>query len=114
MLSADGIKRLIDIYGGRAARIVALCEDEPGLARTLDEERRVVAAEVSFAMRDEFAQTLCDIVFRRMMIGFDADQGRGHYEDIAALAAAEAGWSPEQTRQQLDELEEYAESLRVG
>ena len=74
----------------------------------------MLAAEVCFAMREEFAITLSDIVFRRMMIGLDADQARSHYEDIAALAAAEAGWSPEQSRQPLEELEEYAESLRVG
>ena len=114
LLSPDGVERLIDVYGGRAARIVSLCESEPSLARPLDEERRMLAAEVRFAMREEFAQTLSDIVFRRMMIGLDADQARNHYEDIAALAAAEAGWSQEQTRQQLEELEEYAESLRVG
>ena len=74
----------------------------------------MLAAEVRFVMREEFALALSDIVFRRMMIGLDADQARDCYEEIAALAADEAGWSPEQTRQQLEELEEYAESLRVG
>ena len=64
-------------------------------------------------MREEFALTLEDIVFRRTMIGFDADQGRALYNDIAAIAAAEAGWSSEQKAQQLNELAEYAESLRV-
>lgn len=112
-LSPEGVNRLIDVYGGRASGIAALGETEPELARTLDGAGRILAAEVPFAIREEFAQTLTDIVFRRMMIGFDADQAREHYEDIAALAAAEAGWSPEQTRRQLDELEEYAESLQV-
>jgi hypothetical protein len=48
------------------------------------------------------------------MIGLDADQGRPLYDEIAALAAAEADWSPEQTTQQLNDLNEYARSLRVG
>jgi glycerol-3-phosphate dehydrogenase len=69
---------------------------------------------VIFALRDEFARTLEDIVFRRMMIGFDADQGRPMYDEITALAAAEAGWSREQTMQQLKDLNGYADSLRVG
>ena len=114
LLSPDGAQRLIDVYGGRAARIVSLCKSEPALARSIGEGGRILAAEVSFVLREEFAQTLSDIVFRRMMIGLDADQARACYEEIAALAAAEAGWSPEQTRQQLEELEAYAESLRVG
>ena len=114
LLSPEGVQRLIDVYGGRSARIVSLCESEPSLARPLGEGGRMLAAEVRFVMREEFALTLSDIVFRRMMIGLDADQARDCYEEIAALAADEAGWSPEQTRQQLEELEEYAESLRVG
>jgi hypothetical protein len=35
------------------------------------------------------------------------------YEDIATLAAAEAGWTPKQQEQQLAESQSYAESLRV-
>ena len=114
LLSPEGVDRLVAVYGGRATEVAALCASDPALARTLDERRRMLAAEVPFAMRVEFAQSLSDIVFRRMMVGFDADQARGHYEEIAALAAAEAGWGPQQTKQQLDELEGYAESLRVG
>jgi glycerol-3-phosphate dehydrogenase len=114
LLSPAGVNRMIDVYGGRASALVALCEGEPGLARTLGEGRRILAAEVVLAFREEFAQTLSDIVFRRMMIGFDADQARNLYQEIAAIAAAEAGWSPSHTKQQLEDLDEYAESLRVG
>ena len=111
LLSDAGVDRLLGIYGGRAAAIVDLCTGE--LAQTLGEDGRVLAAEVVFVMREEFALTLEDIVFRRTMIGFDPDQGRTTYKEIAAIAAAEAGWSPEQKARQVDELAEYAESLRV-
>jgi glycerol-3-phosphate dehydrogenase len=110
-LSSAGVDRLLGIYGGRAAAIADLSTGE--LAHTLDQDGRVLAAEVVFAMREEFALTLEDIIFRRAMIGFDADQGRALYNDIAAIAAAEAGWSSEQKAQQLNGLTEYAESLRV-
>ena len=113
-LSVEGVDRLVSIYGGRAAAVAELCSQNPGLLRALDGGGRVLAAEVVFALRDEFARTLEDIVFRRMMIGFDADQGRLMYDEIAALAADEAGWSPEQTTQQLEILNGYAQSLRVG
>jgi len=111
-LSEAGVERLLSVYGGRASAIVDLCAGE--LARTLDVDGRVLAAEVVFVMREEFALTLEDIVFRRMMIGLDPDQGQSMYTDIMAIAAAEAGWSPERQAQQLGELEDYAESLRVG
>lgn len=110
-LGDAGVNRLLGVYGGRAAAIADLCTGE--FAHTLDKDGRVLAAEVVFAMREEFALTLEDVVFRRMMIGFDADQGRALYDEIAAIAAAEAGWGSAQKTQQLDQLAEYAESLRV-
>ena len=113
-LSAAGIERLLHIYGGRAAAIAELASTDSRLAATVGGENRVLAAEVVFALREEFAVTLTDIVFRRMMIGFDADQGSKMYPQVAAIAAREAGWSPEQQAQQLDGLTQYARSLRVG
>ena len=114
ILSDAGIERLLGVYGGRAAAVADLCVDDPQLARTLDTENMTLASEVPFAIQAEFAMTLEDIVFRRMMIGFDADQGRTIYKEIAALAAAESGWDPDTETQQLEQLVEYADSLRVG
>ena len=114
VLSEAGVERLLRVYGGRAAAVAELAAADSGLAKALETDGRVLAAEVVFALREEFALTLTDILFRRMMIGFDADQGRSLYAAIADIAAAEAGWTPEQKMQQLDALTEYAESLRVG
>ena len=114
LLSAEGLERMLAVYGGRASGVAELCASETHLARTIDKDRTVLAAEVVFAIRTELAQTLEDIVFRRLMCGFNADQGRTLCEDVAALAAAEAGWSPKTVAQQLRQLGEYAASLRVG
>jgi glycerol-3-phosphate dehydrogenase len=113
ILSEAGMRRMLAIYGGRAAAIAALALEEPALARALDDRQRVLAAEVVFVLRQEFALTLDDIVFRRLMIGLDEDQGRPLYGDIAAIAAAETGWSAEKTASMLDQLNEYAGSLLV-
>jgi glycerol-3-phosphate dehydrogenase len=113
LLAPEGVERMLDVYGGRALGICALCEDEPGLARTLGDDRRVLAAEVVFAIREEFATTLEDVVFRRLMIGLDADQGRLLYPAIAELAAAELGWSADDATRQLDALTAYSDSFTV-
>ncbi len=113
VLSDAGVSRLLSIYGGRATAICDICDSNQSLARAIDEQGRVLGAEVVFALREEFARTLADVVFRRMMIGLDADQGRPLYETIADIAAGETGWSKEQRARQLDELRAFSDSWRV-
>lgn len=113
-LSQNGVERLLRIYGGRASQITALTAEEPHLAHTVDDEGSVLAAEVVFALRHEFAVNLTDIVHRRLMTGLSADQGLGISEEIAAIAARESNWSKSEKEQQLTELGKYNARLRVN
>jgi glycerol-3-phosphate dehydrogenase len=112
-LSPDGVERLLAIYGGRAAAIVSKAGEDSELLRCIDTEGTVLAAEVSFAINEEFARTLADIVFRRLMLGLRADQGRTLYEEIATLAAAACSWDDHRRNKELDALRAFSESFRV-
>lgn len=114
LLSEAGIGRLLSIYGGRSADICALLEKETRLARTIDSSDSVLAAEVVFAIREEFAKTLEDIVFRRCMLGLDSDQGRPLYAAIADIAADELHWDAGEKTRQMRDLLQYSDSLRVS
>ena len=113
-LSSAGRERIRRVYGSRAGRIAELATDEPELDRALDDAGRVSAAEIVFVIRNERPRMLVDIVFRRTMLGLDADQARPLYEQVAAIAAAEWNWSADELSQQLAALERYGESLRPG
>ncbi len=113
-LSDRGVSRLLSIYGGRATEICELCDTNESLAIDIDGCGRVLAAEVVFALREEFARTLADIVFRRSMVGLDPDQGRPMYETIADIAASERGWTTEQRALQLDGLRAASAAWRVA
>jgi glycerol-3-phosphate dehydrogenase len=108
-----GAERLLSIYGGRATNIIELAASETTPQKALDPEGQYLAAEVVFAIREEFAVTLSDIVFRRTMAGFAPDQGRSLYNAIAALAASELKWSADELQRQLDDVIVYADSLKV-
>ena len=114
LVSETGIVRLLAIYGGRVSEICALMREEESLAKTIDAEDTVLAAEIAFAIREEFAQTLSDIVYRRSMIGLDADQGRPLYATIADIAATEFDWDSAERSRQLGTLVAYSDSLRVA
>ena len=110
-LSGHGVERLMSIYGGRAIGLVELAKSEPSLLETIDTRQSVLAAEVVFAIREEMARTLCDIVHRRLMVGLSADQGRGLHTTLATIAANEVGWSDERRAAELDSLIEFSNSF---
>ncbi len=113
-LGSDGRERLLAVYGGRASALLDGIEQGKWPAGTLADAGRVLEAEVAFAFERELARDLSDLVHRRMMIGFDADQGRPNYEEIADLAAACNGWGGERRDRELLRLVRYADSFRVA
>lgn len=106
-LSDAGRERLVSIYGGRAASIVELAQSRPDWQAVLGTLRNILAAEAVFAVREELAVTLVDIVHRRMMTGLDADQGEETANEIAGLAAGELGWNDAERKRQLQQLKQY-------
>lgn len=114
LVTARGTERLLSIYGGRAAAIVELAIADNALATSLDADGHYLAAEVVFVIREEFATMLTDIVFRRMMIGLDANQGRPLYDALASVAASELEWSSGALQSEMQALIDYADSLRVS
>ena len=113
-LSAAGVERLLGIYGGRALDVLELGQETAGGPQTLDAAATVLAAEVAFAIREEMAVTLTDIVHRRLMLGLDADQGRALYAPIAELAAVEFGWDAQKSAAEVQALIAYSDSFRVS
>ena len=110
-LSPACVTRLLGIYGSRAVDIVALQTAESTDAY-LDAERTVLAAEVSFAIRQEFAVGLVDIIHRRMMVGLNRDQGLSMADAIASIAADVAGWDKAERERQLQALHTYSERFK--
>jgi len=94
-LPASVAERLLRVYGTRAAGVAAIAAADPALAEVIDQETSAVAAEVVFAVRDEMAATLADVVARRSMLGLSADLGVGALDAVASVAEKYAGWSAE-------------------
>jgi glycerol-3-phosphate dehydrogenase len=94
-LPAPAAERLLRVYGTRAAGVAAIAAVDPALAEVIDQETGAVAAEVVFAVRDEMAATLADVVARRSMLGLSADLGVGTLDAVASVAEKHAGWSAE-------------------
>jgi glycerol-3-phosphate dehydrogenase len=70
---------------------------------TLDEseDMEILQAEVRYALREEMAQRLSDVVFRRTEIGTAGYPGDKPLEVCADILSQELGWNARQTQQEL-------------
>ncbi|MER5325787.1 glycerol-3-phosphate dehydrogenase/oxidase [Streptosporangium roseum] len=102
-------RRLLDIYGVRARRVLEIAATDASLAEIVDEESGALAAEVVLAVRDEGAVTLGDILLRRTLVGLGPDMGLDAAAACADVAVRHLGWDDERARA---ELAGYGAELR--
>jgi glycerol-3-phosphate dehydrogenase len=108
-LSPGAARRLLGLYGVRAARIEELICADPSLGAPLPSHKDTVGAEVVLAVREEFARTLIDIVARRMLLSWCDDAGLKAIEAVAEIAARELQWDEQRVHQ---EIEAYRQWIR--
>lgn len=102
-------ERLFRVYGVRATAILRLAEEEPDLWQPLGKDNDAVQAEVLYAVQEEMAQTLADILLRRTMLGLNRDTGVG--TDVAAARVAQRylGWDETRAKDEVAAYRTYIE-----
>ena len=78
-------------YGTEYAEVIKLAQEDKTLSETLNEDGEILA-QVVYAVRDEMARTLSDIVMRRTGIGTLGNPGENVLRKVAQVAAKELQW----------------------
>ncbi|HEX8474830.1 MAG TPA: glycerol-3-phosphate dehydrogenase [Pyrinomonadaceae bacterium] len=92
-LHANVSERLLRLYGVRAREVQAIASEDDALAETLSDETDAIGAEIVFSFRHEMAETLCDSLWRRTMIGMtSATVGIREAKVAADIAARHLAW----------------------
>lgn len=113
-ISNASLEALLRNHGSRHGEVLAALARDPGRRGALGASH-TLGAEVLHAVRDEMAQTLSDVVFRRTDLGGAGSPGREALESAADLMAAELGWSAERRAKELDETQGvFPSQLGVG
>jgi glycerol-3-phosphate dehydrogenase len=112
-LSAQGGERLLGIYGGRSTQLLKIAEADSEMAVFLDGNKTILTAEVCYAIQYEYAVTLIDIIYRRMMLGLSENQGVDMVEQVADIAANCLGWSKAERKDQVQTVKSYSNSFLV-
>jgi glycerol-3-phosphate dehydrogenase len=113
-LSAEGKQRLLGIYGGKAKQLLELAQSGNKFSAPLNPEKSILAAEIYYVIKFEKAVTLVDIIYRRMMLGWSADQGIDLVDPIAGVAAAHFNWSNHERKSQVQALHHYRSKFLVN
>jgi glycerol-3-phosphate dehydrogenase len=98
-------------YGTRGREVLALARDMPSLANPVDPAHPAIGAEVLYAIREEMALTLTDVVTRRIQLGVAGYPGDHVAQCCAAIMQDECGWSDARTAQELQALREFYRPL---
>jgi glycerol-3-phosphate dehydrogenase len=86
-------------YGSTAWAILAFAERQSALKRCLPGSN-VSHAEVIYAVREEMAHRMADIVFRRTDLGTDGHPGSSALDEVQELMRRECSWSEQRTAQE--------------
>jgi glycerol-3-phosphate dehydrogenase len=107
--STDGVPlHLHDLYGARAAEVMAVARSGTALDRPLSPNYPDIAAQVVFGVRREQCVRLSDFLRRRTLLGASADQGWDAAQPSASLMGAELGWSAARIA---EEVEAYRQEI---
>ncbi len=98
------IDQLLIDYGSEAHDVAALSWENPDLAQPLGDGCEVVGAQVIYAVRNEYARKLSDVVFRRTIMGLIEFPGDAALVKAAELMASELGWSQSTVDAEIEEV----------
>src|SRR5262249_30666368 len=64
----------------------------------------VTNAEIRYSVREEMAQKLADVIFRRTELGLAGNPGEACLKRCAKIMSKELGWNTARTQNEIDEV----------
>lgn len=114
-LSEPSVQHLLSHYGTEVAAIYNLAREDRELLQPLHAGHPAIRAEIVHVCRRELAQTLEDVLVRRIHIYYETDDhGLAVAGEVAALMARELEWSEDEKRRRIERYEAYARQANRG
>lgn len=95
------VRSLVYNYGSNYSQVLKYVDET---AMTTNQEMAILKAEVLYGIKQEMAQTLSDMVFRRTELGTAGHPGEQLLNTCAETMATELGWSQSKLEQELQEV----------
>lgn len=111
-LPAHVAARLVSIYGARALDVLAVAGPDADLRDPFDPDTGAIGAEVVFAVRNEQANTLTDVLMRRTMVGLGPRMGVGADRAAATIGRKHLGWDEARAEREVADYRSFLERFR--
>ena len=99
------VEGLVRNYGNNSGRVLALAQREPRLRRCFPGSH-VTHAEAAYAVREEMALRMSDVVFRRTELGTAGHPGTPALLELQRLLKDELAWSEQRAAEELARVEQ--------
>ena len=103
-LKSEVMSALLQNYGTAYEAVLKYANENPALATTIGAST-TLKAEVVYAIHEEMAQKLSDVILRRTDLGAGEYPGKAALQTCANLMAGELGWDNQRVQQELTEVE---------
>ena len=102
-ISENSFRHLIQTYGSAYQEILRYYRRNPLWGQLVSDNSPVIKAEVLHGVREEMAQKLSDILFRRTELGVAGYPGAICINACAEIMGAELGWDTERIQREIEE-----------
>ncbi len=103
-VNAETLRHLLQTYGSQYSEILRYYEENPEWGEPVTNGSPLIKAEVIHGIREEMAQNLGDVIFRRTELGTAGYPGDACLRTCAHIVATELGWNKERTQKELEEV----------
>jgi glycerol-3-phosphate dehydrogenase len=113
-ISPETARRFYASYGANWQVVAELIRERPELGEPVIPGLDVVKAEIVFAVRDEMARTLLDVLARRTHVALlDRNQARDVAPAVAEIVGHELGWDADEQRRQVERYNRQVDQFSV-
>ena len=92
LLNEVSLDRLKTLYGGQTKAVVDLIRSDSSLGKRLSEGVPDLAAQVVYAVKEEWAGTVADVLLRRTGAALEPNAGKPAAAEVAAIMQPLLGW----------------------
>ena len=108
-LAIETIDHLFSVYGARALEVLTITEDNPNLREAIDPELPDIKAQIVYAVENEFAHNLVDILRRRTTMAMNGHYGLNLLPVVTTTLEQHCGWTKSDSDRAIADYKFYME-----